>query len=449
MRPMRSVWALVVVLVGIALVEGRAAADDSLRFLRLNEQGAETWYRARDGAVVIRVPGGEYLKRPYEGWEAEEDPEPVEVAAFFVDRCEVTNRQYALFLEEQEDVEGLVLDGVRGLVPPRGPAGEWRAEAGWERHPVTSATGRGALAYALWVGGRLPTADEWEKAAGGPGARMFPWGEEAPDRRLANFARPTPRGLLPVGSFVAGASPYGCLDMAGNAYERVMMTIPDGRVLPVMLKGGSWASPHPLNLRVLDMCVQPMEVAEGTVGFRCVMDDPEPTRPARRPATAPALTLATDLTVAVAEARRRRVPIFLSLQYDTCGQCDRTRAQLFLDPRFVAYCNEHLVVVVGHQPGDAFESPHAPGEEDRCPLYPGLTCQQHEVLFGQGLAVVGEFYTSPGNFVLHPDRIAKGAGEAAVLIAEDALPKWGNAVDAYLAAFEQARRLLTEAPAPR
>jgi len=445
--------ALRLVLLPLLLASTHAWGEEggALLFLGLNEQGAETWWRARDEAVVIRVPGGEYLKRPYEGWEATEEPEPVSVASFFVDQHEVTNDQFARFLDAAgAEALGLLRKDVPGLV--RGADGRWTAAPGLGRHPVTAATGAGALAYAAWVGGRLPTADEWEKAAGGPGGRTYPWGEEAPDATRANFGRPSARGLAPVGSYATGASAYGALDMAGNAYERVMTRVPSGERLPVMLKGGSWLSPHPLNLRVMDMCMQPMQAAERSVGFRCVMDDPEPDRAPRRAAAAPALRLAPSLDEAVAEARRRHVPIFLVLLYDSCGQCDRLRAETFTDPRFVAYCNEHLVMAVGHQPGDAFEDPHPAGEDDACPLYPGLTCRQHEILFGQGLAVVGSFVVSPGCFVLDPERVAAGAGAGAVLVGERAFPKWGAAVDAYLAAFDRARALLGGAggnPGPR
>ena len=181
----------------------------------------------------------------------------------------------------------------------------------------------------------MPTPAQWEKAAGGVEGRLYPWGDAAPDATRANFGRPRPRGPMPVGSFAAGVSPFGCHDMAGNVYERVMMQR-GGEIAPTMIKGGSWLTPHPLNLRVLDLCVQPMGVAERSVGFRLVMADPEPDRATRKAAATPKLELAAGWKQAVEEAERRRVPIFLTLHFDTCGQCDRTRAQCFRDPRFVA-----------------------------------------------------------------------------------------------------------------
>jgi len=183
--------------------------------------------------------------------------------------------------------------------------------------------------------------------------------------------------------------------------------------------------------------MQPMEVAEGSVGFRCAMRDPEPDR-APRVREAPAtLRLALGWDEAVAEARERGAPIFLSLQFDTCGQCDRTRAQLFRDPRFVAYCNAHMVVAIGHKPGDAMGDPHPENADGTCPLYPGLECWHHEAIFNKALPVVDRFDVSPGNFVLAPD------GKT-ILVRERELPKWGDPVNAYLEMFERARKAAKE-----
>ncbi len=433
---------------------GAPPGPPPLVYVGVNAFGAEEWQRTKDGALVIRVPGGPFLRRPYEGREATAEPKPVEWGPFLVDKHEVTNEQFARFVDlnrtEADSIEltsrgggGWWRLGVPGLT--QDAAGVVRAAPGWEQHPVTAATGFGALAYAQWVGARLPTAAEWEKAASGADARLWPWGNEPPSPLFANYGLPEARGTRPVGSYAAGASPFGALDMAGNVYERVYGDDrPERDALrpPVVIKGGSWLSPHPLNLRVFDMCVQDMRAAEGSVGFRCVMDDPEPSRPAPKPEARPRLTLATSFDSAVKEARERHVPIFLAQLVDTCGQCDRVRAQVFRDPRFVEYANQHLVVIVGHHPGDAQLDPHPEGPDGACPLYPGLTCDQHLLGFVRGQEVVGAFQGSPGMWVLHPDHVEKGAGPKAVLISEARFPKNGTGVEVFLAAFDEARKLL-------
>jgi formylglycine-generating enzyme required for sulfatase activity len=164
--------------------------------------------------MAVYVPAGEFLMGATDAdSEAGQDEKPqhsVYVDGFWIDRTEVTNAQFRKCVEA----------GGCGREP-------WCwDESNFGYHdrfnapdqPVVCVLRNDAQDYAAWVGGRLPTEAEWEKAARGTDGRKYPWGNSAPDCRKANH-NCCAGATVAVGSCPAGASPYGALDMAGNALE--------------------------------------------------------------------------------------------------------------------------------------------------------------------------------------------------------------------------------------
>jgi len=172
----------------------------------------------------------------------DEGPEHVvDLKAFWIDKYEVTNLQYKKFIDATRHKSP---DHFENRTFPDGKAD----------HPVTFVKWNDATDYCTWASKRLPTDQEWEKAARGTDGRVFPWGAEF-DMNKAN----TPMrwkhldhegDTTPVGAFAAGASPYGVFDMSGNVWEwTASWYLPyPGNDHPTenygelykTLKGGSW-----------------------------------------------------------------------------------------------------------------------------------------------------------------------------------------------------------------
>lgn len=161
-----------------------------------------------DGARYVYVPAGVFLMGSDEEGGFDEKPQhEVALDAFWIMQTEVTNEQYE---------KCVIADACS---PPSHP--DWGTDEFWaayDLHPVTYVTWEQAAAYAEWVGGRLPTEAEWEKAARGRDSRRYPWGDKPPTEDRLNFDNYV-GDTQPVGSYPDGASPYGALDMAGNVWE--------------------------------------------------------------------------------------------------------------------------------------------------------------------------------------------------------------------------------------
>jgi formylglycine-generating enzyme required for sulfatase activity len=152
----------------------------------------------------------------------------VDIPAYFIERDEVTNGRYQTYLEAV-GVDCVNPSDGRPCAPASDTAGRYWCTfgiAGKEDYPVTCLTWAQADGYCRWGGGRLCSEAEWEKAARGTDGRLYPWGNERPSCGFAILSESYDLHsgcgtdmFFPVGSRTAGASPYGVMDMLGNAAE--------------------------------------------------------------------------------------------------------------------------------------------------------------------------------------------------------------------------------------
>ena len=214
---------------------GKAAAEVK----RLAASGAETFADPIDGSQMILIPAGEFTMG-VEGRGSDNNPShQVHLDAFYISKHEITNRQWKAFIEEQPAWR-------KGAVPSEYAHAwymlRWKDGSypeGEADRPVANVNWFAANAYCKWAGGRLPTEAEWEKAARGTDGRIYPWGKGWDHSKCNSVSRWAGKDIpvgafakwydgggkrvavasMAVGSFPAGASPYGVLDLAGNVRE--------------------------------------------------------------------------------------------------------------------------------------------------------------------------------------------------------------------------------------
>jgi formylglycine-generating enzyme required for sulfatase activity len=159
----------------------------------------------RDQSHMMLVPAGDFEMGSTNGEPNTRPAHRVRLKAFYVDRYEVTLIQYKHFLEQRRLKNNPYRDLSQASL----------AAVPSDHHPVVGMAWRDANAYAEWSGKTLPTEAQWEKAARGGDARTFPWGSGTPV-----WEKPRqPKQIDPVGSFSWDVSPYGCFDLASNAWE--------------------------------------------------------------------------------------------------------------------------------------------------------------------------------------------------------------------------------------
>ena len=161
----------------------------------------------KDGAPMVLIPVGEFTMGSDKGDHDEQPIHKVFLDSFYIDKFEVTNGRFAKFVEAiQSEPPWGFADKETPVVRPD--------------QPVRWVNWMDAIGYCLWAGKRLPTEAEWEKAARGPDARLYPWGNDAPTPAHAVFGlKEGSDTVSAIGNRDKGKSPYGVHDLAGNLYE--------------------------------------------------------------------------------------------------------------------------------------------------------------------------------------------------------------------------------------
>jgi ergothioneine biosynthesis protein EgtB len=268
------------------------------------ERHQEIWVRGRaenppsclqPPAEMREIPAGEFEmgNNSSDAMDNEQPVHRVYLDTYWIDRYPVTCGQYRVFIKAggYQNSEWWSTAGWQWLQenPVQQPL-YWSDDPTWDNHPVCGVSWYEADAYARFVGKRLPTEAEWEKAASGDAAagrhHTYPWGEAAPNAHRCNHDNVIGQ-TTPVNAYPAGQSAYGCYDMLGNVWEwtsswfdgyQGFISYPyrgysevyfDGQHR--VLKGGSWAT-RPWAMRSSFRNWYYPAIRQILAGFRCARD---------------------------------------------------------------------------------------------------------------------------------------------------------------------------------
>jgi sulfatase modifying factor 1 len=218
---------------------------------------------------MVLIQAGPFIRGYKEGGLDEKPEGQVTLDAFSIDRTEVTNAAYMAFVDSTGHRKP-ISRYVKHFDKLSGPS-----------QPAVYVSWEDADAYCRQRGARLPTEAEWEKAARGPDGLLWPWGNQDVHGAANTGNADTAEFTSPVGSFLKDQSPYGVLDMGGNAMEWVADWYQEdaykaGTANPrgpatgfyKVIKGPSWGTVGPETRLSLRLKMIP-DFRDTTIGFRC------------------------------------------------------------------------------------------------------------------------------------------------------------------------------------
>ena len=289
----------------------------------------DDWVRPKDNVRMVYVPGGTFLMgsteddidnaildcvKDVDGFDCDDSyyqdefpPHTVTLSAFWLDKFEVTNEKFSVFLNENpsgnQEEEGsplLHIDSEFASIEEVDSRFQVKAEKG--EHPVIAVSWYGASAYCQWAGGQLPTEAQWEYAARGENNLIYPWGNEFNSGNESSLSPANHCDSLclynwsnlevsdafsqtaPIENYLpSGASWVGAANLAGNVWEWVHDWYgpysSDEQIDPPgpangtqkIMRGGSWTTNFTFLRTTMRHASPPVEINEQSVGFRCAM----------------------------------------------------------------------------------------------------------------------------------------------------------------------------------
>jgi len=239
----------------------------------------------RFGKSMVLVPGGIFIMGSKGQYKDEAPERTVQVKLFYIDQTEVTNEEFRRFLEAPDH---------RRFEHPNTPENDSFQPLFWQvpsysspNKPVVGISWYAAYAFSNWAGKRLPTEEEWEKAARATDGRRFVWGNQwNPNKDSCNWSKDHINfGLADIGSFPLDTSLYKVKDLSGNASEWVLgpsdgynqKKIPmDSYGNPfVVVRGGNFKTMSHMMLRAAYRSFRHPSKGYSVVGFRCVRSPKE------------------------------------------------------------------------------------------------------------------------------------------------------------------------------